>query len=85
VGPFPSFRRRTRGGRFDQVLETPSETSTYFIRGALVESRARGSFRAVEGYDADQVPDLVPDPDGGLVCDTGLVTFEAARVGPVRG
>src|SRR4051812_17744047 len=87
-GPFPRFRLGRRGG-FAPTFETPDETAQYELRGRVRAGAGHGSVNVFESLGL-VAPDpyshpsagpnsYAPDPDGGIVCDTGSVDFDVDR------
>jgi hypothetical protein len=86
IGPFPPIALRRSGLR--QALETPSESAIYEVSGSYRNGAWKGEFRAIEGWgivgqrrdpNGRIINEIGVDPDGGFLCDTGLLRFEASR------
>jgi hypothetical protein len=79
IGPFPPLVTTRRG--FTASFEAPNASAIYDISGSFGAGAWTGSVRITEGWQQSPIG-LIPNPDGGLVCDTGPVTFSARPVSP---
>ena len=88
LGPFPPIGLSPRGVR--QAFETPNQTALYELESRFAEGVWSGTFRTIEGWEVENeriengrpvIDDTDPNPDGPFLCDTGPITFSAAKRG----